>query len=96
MERSQKYKKILLCIVCILVICWLAMFTTDFIRSSALKNPVFAQTRATADDGGSGTYQGLGYKIEVKMSVGVEYGRRTDCVKIYIFGREIAAFYHKI
>ena len=92
MIRIKKHKKILIIIVCILSVCWLTMFSTDYIRGSILKPPVFTYIigGATADDGGSGTYQGLGYKIDVKMKL---EPRRVAYVKIYMFGKEIATFY---
>ena len=87
----KKIKKVLFRILCILVVCWLAMFITDYIRSSTLNAPVFAFTRATADDGGSGTYQGLGYKVEVKKYMDINYGARTAYVNMYMFGIVIAS-----
>jgi len=66
---------------------------TDCIRGRFLKCPVFTYQLTSADDGGSGTYQGFGYKVEVKKSLSIEYGVKTIYVKIYMFGKEILAFY---
>ena len=52
---------------------------------------MFAFAGVTADDGGSGTYYGLGYKVEVKKIVDVEYGIKTVKVEMYMFGKLIVA-----
>jgi len=85
----KKMKKVLLRILCILIICWLAMFMTDFIRSRTLHPPIFAYQLTSADDGGSGTYQGLGYKVEVKKYMDINFGAKTAYVKMCIFGKVI-------
>lgn len=87
----KKYKKILLIIICIIIVCWLAIFTTNYIRSNSLKTPVFAFAAETSDDGGSGTYYGLGYKVEVKKYVDAEYGVKVDSVRMFMFGKLISA-----
>jgi len=38
----------------------------DYLRASAFEKPLFAQAALTADDGGSGLYQGIGYAIEIE------------------------------
>ena len=90
---TKKNMKLLLKISCILVICWSAMFVTDIVRGSMLRRPVFAFTTTTADDGGSGTYHGLGYRVDVIMYMGgIEVSREIGSVSFSLFNRDIFAF----
>lgn len=45
---------------------WFAAAATDLIRVHGFENPIFARPVITADDGGSGTYKGLGWRIELE------------------------------
>ena len=42
------------------------MGITDFYRVYHFQMPVFCIAAETADDGGSGTYRGLGYHFEIE------------------------------
>lgn len=45
---------------------WLAMGITDFARVHGFEKPIFCVLLNGADDGGSGTYVGLGYSFEIR------------------------------
>lgn len=59
----MKKKKI---IIAVAVLLWLALFATDFARVNNFERPVFCVLMNGADDGGSGTYVGLGYTVEIE------------------------------
>jgi hypothetical protein len=66
-ERTGKTTKIIRNIIWILVSLWLVMLGTDYWRTThAFAKPVFALCTRGFDDGGSGTYTGIGYTIEIK------------------------------
>ena len=50
----------------IVVLLWLAVGTVDILRVAAFEKPVFSVPCVTADDGGSGQYQGLGYSFDIE------------------------------
>ena len=50
----------------IAVLLWLAAGTVDILRVSSFEKPVFCAPCVTADDGGSGDYQGLGYSFDIE------------------------------
>ena len=82
--------KIIGCIVCVVVILWSAIFLTDLTLVRNGGEPVFVIAFATADDGGSGTYLGLGYTAEIDKYLHVDYGVITTGVELHFFGRTIA------
>lgn len=92
----NKKLKVLLIIVLSLILLWGVIFAIDYFRCSNLKMPIFVIPGETADDGGSGTYYGLGYSVEVEKNVSAEYGIQIESVKMYIFdkfvGGAIACF----
>ena len=45
---------------------WFAAMATDLLRLNDFEKPIFARPTVTADDGGSGTYEGLGWRIELE------------------------------
>ena len=45
---------------------WFAAAATDLLRVNDFEKPIFARPTVTADDGGSGTYKGFGWRIEIK------------------------------
>ena len=45
---------------------WFALAATDLLRLNSFEMPVFARPAETFDDGGSGTYKGLGWRIELE------------------------------
>ena len=77
-------------IIVILIISWGIGFFIDYIRCSNFKEPIFVVTRDTADDGGSGTYYGLGYKVKIEKTISAEYGPTLVRVEMYMFDKFIA------
>ncbi len=61
-----KYVKRLFLIFIFLFLIWFACAATDLIRVHGFEKPIFARPTVTADDGGSGTYKGLGWRIELE------------------------------
>jgi len=59
--ENRKGKKIL----AVVVLLWTCVFAIDFARVSNFEKPFFAVLVNGADDGGSGTYVGLGYWTEI-------------------------------
>ena len=45
---------------------WFVAMATDLLRLNDFEKPIFARPTVTADDGGSGTYEGLGWRIELE------------------------------
>ena len=84
--------KIIGCIVCVVVILWSAMFLCDLTRVRNGGEPIFVVPVYTADDGGSGTYMGLGYTAEIDKYLHADYGVITTGVELRFFGRIIAAW----
>ncbi len=79
-------KKAIITILAIIVLLWGSMFCTDYIKCTQLKDPIFAKATVTADDGGSGTYKGLGYTIEIEKHIDADFGLMTDSVEMRLFG----------
>lgn len=78
--------------LCTLLVLWCGMFITDYVRCGSLKEPIFVvAVDVTADDGGSGTYQGLGYRVEIEKHIDAEYGTCIDSVEMWMFGKVISA-----
>ena len=57
-------KKIIIGAVMI-VILWLGLGLTDFLRVKSFEKPLFCVPVQTYDDGGSGHYVGLGYAFDI-------------------------------
>ena len=87
---KKKYLTIILIIV-VLIVCWLTIFFIDFSRCNSLKMPIFVFSTNTADDGGSGTYYGIGYKVIVKKYISSEYGVQIESLEMHFLGRVISA-----
>ena len=62
-------KKIVITALITLIILWAIIFFIDYSRCSHLKEPLFVVAGLTADDGGSGIYYGLGYKVKMEKGV---------------------------
>ena len=60
---KNKEKRLVLIVAIIL---WLGIFTIDFVRVGNFEKPVFCILVNGADDGGSGSYVGLGYWTEIE------------------------------
>ena len=84
-------KKKLLAVLAVLLVLWLAMFTTDFCRVSRSREPIFVLHSATADDGGSYVCRGLGYKVTVQKVVDPDTGLMLESVTMTVFGHVVAA-----
>ena len=61
----NKKKKICILIITLLVF-WLIIGVTDFVRVHSFEKPLFCVGTKTADDGGSGHYVGLGYSVDIE------------------------------
>ena len=85
----NKSLKIVVSIIIILISLWVIIFAIDFMRCASFKMPIFVVPGETADDGGSGTYYGLGYKVEIEKSISDEYGIQLVKVEMYIFDKFI-------
>ena len=83
----SKSLKILIAIVLSIVVLWGIIFGIDYFRCANAKMPIFVVAGETADDGGSGTYYGLGYKVEVKKNISVGYGELIEKVEMYMFDK---------
>lgn len=71
----------------ILIVIWAGIFMVDYSRANDLKMPIFVWPTDTADDGGSGTYQGFGYYFEIEgnfMPADVHSG--IVRIDLYLFG----------
>jgi len=87
MKRIGKWgvKKVLIA-VAIIICLWLLMGTIDFLRVHCFERPIFCiiSPEATCDDGGSGTYVGLGYAFDIEgnfMPDGVSEGEQLGVTK---------------
>ena len=87
----KKSKKVIIGILIALIAIWCGIFTTDYVRVSSFREPVFAFAAATADDGGSGIYHGLGYKVKTEKRIDAEYGEVLVSVEMVVFGKTVAA-----
>lgn len=69
---------------------WLGIGVSDYARVSDFEKPVFCIPTQTADDGGSGTYRGLGYRYEIEGNFmpEEEYPGVTR-YEMYVFGRQV-------
>ena len=85
----KKSLKIVIRIIAILILLWGVIFFTDYSRCSNFKVPIFVVTGVTADDGGSGTYYGLGYRVKIEKTISAEYGPTLVRVEMYMFDKFI-------
>lgn len=81
--------KILISVIIILLVLWGTIFFIDYSRCSNFKEPIFVLAGITADDGGSGIYYGLGYKVKIEKTMSVEYGPTLVRVEMYMFDKFI-------
>ena len=58
-------KKIIIAIPCAVVL-WIAVGIVDYGRVHSFEKPIFCVGTELADDGGSGEYVGLGYKVDIE------------------------------
>ena len=84
-------KQYIIILISVLVVVWLSMFVTDFISASTLREPKFVLPIKTAAGGGSGTYLGLGYTVELEVRLDVDIGKVIEKTEMKVFGRVIAS-----
>ena len=77
-------RKIAVALAFLLVLC-MVFFAVDYFRCMDLKKPLFT-VASTADDGGSGTYHGLGYRVEIQGHLDAEYGFVVESAEVWLFG----------
>lgn len=82
-------KKAILGLIVVLIVLWAIIFFIDYSRCSHLKEPLFVVAGVTADDGGSGTYYGLGYKVKMEKTISAKYGITLVKVEMYMFDKFI-------
>ena len=82
-----------LCLVFSVAVLGGIMFGVDYHRASNLQKPLFARgvPETLYDDGGSGTYQGLGYTVVIDGELMVEYGFVVHEVEMYLLGQLVFA-----
>lgn len=83
----NKILKRLITVLVVFVIVWALIFLVDYSRCANLKMPIFVIAGETADDGGSGTYYGIGYEVKVKKHISAEYGEQLEKIEMYILGK---------
>ena len=71
-------------IIVILIVIWGVVFLIDYTRCANFKEPIFVVAKDTADDGGSGTYYGLGYKVKKEKTISAEFGLELVKVEMYV------------
>ena len=80
-----------LCLVFSVAVLGSVMFCVDYHRCSNLNKPMFAIGIDTADDGGSGTYRGAGYRVVIDGELTAEYGFVVHEVEMYALGQLVFA-----
>ena len=93
MKKIGKKKSIIIAIICIIVL-WITMGLVDYIRVSGFERPIFCllDVENSYEDGGSGTYKGLGYSFDImgNFMPEDEYPGVTSYT-YYVFGNEVSA-----
>ena len=85
----NKGLKIVISILGVILVLWGLIFTIDYVRCSSFLEPIFVVAGQTADDGGSGIYYGLGYKVKIEKNISAEYGPELEKVEMYMFDKFI-------
>lgn len=90
---KRKLLTFLGCFVFSLALIWSMIFAVDCYRCSHLMKPLFTVgiTDTLADDGGSGTYRGLGYTVVVDGYLSAEAGYIAESVEMSFLGKTVAA-----
>lgn len=91
--QTKRRLKITIIVVGILAALWVVILGTDYWRTThEFEKPIFARWTKAFKDGGSGTYTGIGYSIEIKGNFMPEdeFPGVTHA-KFMIFGREVKA-----
>ena len=82
-------KKILISVLVIVIALWGILFFIDYARCAHFKEPIFVVAGVIDDDGGTGTYYGLGYKVKMEKTISPEYGSILVKVEMYILDKFI-------
>ena len=85
----NKGLKVFIGVIIAIIVIWGVVFCVDYVRCANFKMPIFVVAGETADDGGSGTYYGLGYRVEVKKNLSAEYGVQLERIEMYMFNKFI-------
>lgn len=85
----KKGIKIVMYVIIVIIVLWGIIFLIDYTRCSNFKEPIFVIAGVTADDGGSGTYHGLGYKVKVEKEISAKCGPELVKVEMYMFDKFI-------
>lgn len=85
----NKGLKIFIGVIITLIVIWGTVFCVDYARCANFKMPIFVVAGENVDNSGSGTYYGLGYKVEIKKNLSIEYGVQLEKVEMYMFNKFI-------
>ncbi len=84
-------KRLITVIVCVLAV-WIVIGALDFAMVSGFNKPIFCIGIRLSDNGGSGTYIGLGYAFDIRGDFTPEANPRGVTSYVgYIFGIEAAS-----
>ena len=84
---KRNFLRVLLIIFSILVIIG---FVDYRLSTHSFKKPIFAQSNSSYDDGGSGIYRGIGYRIEINGNfMPDDEIKGVTHTRFYILGKEI-------
>lgn len=86
----KKTLKLVLSILILLVTLYCVIISIDINRVESFREPIFVIPVNTADDGGSGEYRGLGYKVIMEVEITAEYGKKIKQIEMYMFDKCIA------
>ena len=93
LRLGQKVKRVLITVI-VLAVIWLGMGVTDFVLLRNFKMPLFCLATEIVQDGGSGTYTGLGYSFDIEGNfVGEDEDmlRGVTSYRGYILGKEVSS-----
>ncbi len=83
-------KKVFKKVICTLILFIVIVTIVDYNQTiHKLRKPIFAQVINSADDGGSGTYIGIGYSVNIKGDLTVEHGYKIERVEFSVLGLNI-------
>jgi len=85
----NKGLKIVVSVIIVLILLWVTIFYIDYLRCGNFKEPIFVIAKETADDGGSGIYYGLGYRVKIEKTISNDYGPTLVRVEMYVFDKFI-------
>lgn len=90
-HKIKKIFKITAMVLCLPIFFWFVMIVVDYWRTIYdFERPIFAKCTSGFDDGGSGTYTGIGYSIELKGNFMLEDELSgVTHVRFMVFGKEV-------